>query len=153
MKPNGLVGLAMLAIGVVLLGWAGRTILTRSPSSSWPSAAGQAMTASVGERSSSGRPAFVPEVEYAFEVAGSRYLGDTIRPDGQLAPSADRAATLLVAQSYFEQPNLRVYYDPKDPRNNCLEPGAPVDWILIGAAVFLGLVSTLGGISLLRRSS
>jgi hypothetical protein len=115
----------------------------------WPTAAGSLDSAEVVTHRSSGttskghsttRVSYEPVVRYAYAVDGKEYKGRNI---GLTAISGGKGAAEKRVGNLKSEKMLKVYYDPKDPKESYLDPRADGSfWLLfIGAAlIVLGIV-------------
>ena len=113
----------------------------------WPSVEGQLLRAQVGGNGAHG---FHADVSYRYEVNGQIYNGQRVRTsDGEykIRDGAKQAIRGLIAGQ-----RITVYYDPHDPSESVLEPGAGYqEYTLLGVPVIL-LVMGAGLLIRLRRT-
>ena len=91
-------------------------------------------------------------VGYLFEIDGVPYSGDRVRLNDQFVYPDMVSAMSYLETSYPVREPVRIYYDPADPSQNCLEPFAtnrPVGWLILGGSIFTIAVFTCCGLVLL----
>ena len=119
--------------GVTIWGW---TILSRSKKTAqWPSVEG------VIEQSqpSSGADDLLPHIVYSYAVSGRSYRSTVEFPSGT-NPTEILAASYV--KKYPAGAKIRIYYNPLQPDQATLEPGAARDdWLIF----VLGLAATIIG--------
>ena len=141
-------GLGLLlasAVGVVLKG---RAVAAARETAAWPSVRGVVTRAGIVETAPGGR--YLPDVTYAYAIAGREYVGDRVRVSARR--SLTRRAAERAAGEFAAGEPVRVYYDPEDPRRSVLRPGAEPDQYALLAALFAagGLGAAL--LAVLRRN-
>jgi hypothetical protein len=120
----------------------------------WPTAAGSLDSAEVVTRRSSGttskghsttRVSYEPVVRYSYSVDGKEYKGRNI---GMTTVSGGKGAAEKRVGNLKSEKGLKVYYDPKDPKESYLDPKADGSvWLFfVGAAlIVLGIVVVYNG--------
>ena len=88
-----------------------------------------------------------PIVNYSYKVNGKDFVGDTVSSIAVTYNWPGPAERLC--DKYRNNPNVKVYYDPKDPAKSILEPGGnlKVSYFMITVGVLLvccALISILG---------
>lgn len=109
----------------------------------WPTAQGQ-MTSITMSKFGFPRPAFVPLAEYTFKANGHEQKGKRI--GYRLIASRDEKEIEQVVTKYPAGSKVRVTYNPADPSDSSLEPGAAgtkvftsdVIWLLCGGIFCTG---------------
>lgn len=79
-----------------------------------------------------------PVVKYSYSVDGQTHESEQIAIVGETFNTRDEART--EADQYPEGSELTVYYDPANPADAVLKPGADITsgvWILFGGLLFL----------------
>ena len=89
-----------------------------------------------------------PKLEYAYNVDGEHYLGETIFLDtAHHNPNSKKARSIAfnIAEAQKENKALSVYYDPTNPKRAALDISMPRKLTLILAiiAFFIGLHGTI----------
>ncbi|MGI5860753.1 MAG: hypothetical protein ACOX6T_01710 [Myxococcales bacterium] len=115
-KAARVLGVFLIVLGALMLSWAPYSVFFQRQSLDWPSAPGRVTKASVvtkairagGSQKVGLRPRYYPVIEYAFEVDGREYVGDTISFVGESPASKDRKATQRFVQSFVDQTPLLV---------------------------------------------
>ena len=128
---------AFAGTGLVIFG--GSEVHRVSKTKSWPAADGVLDICQVQDVSGSRRgPSFRLRIAYHFEVAGKPFHGDRLTPLG--APhESERDATKRALTHPPGRP-CRVFYNPADPKENCLEPGATGRawmWVCMGVVMLV----------------
>ena len=126
--------------GVTIWGW---TVISRAKKTAqWPSVEG------VIEQSqpSSSIDDLLPQISYSYAVSGRHYLHIMEFPSGT-NPTATLAATYV--KKYPAGAKIQIHYNPEQPEQATLEPGAARDdWLIF----VLGLTATIFGIVFLLFS-
>lgn len=122
----------LFVIGAGLLLYGANTLATAWRSSSWPTTEGIITYSSLRGHSASG-------LWYEYHVQGTRYLAAHYRVGGNATPFSSVAKA--ASERFPEGRAVKVYYNPNDPSEAVLEPGA---WY--GNFVFpvVGLIVLLG---------
>jgi hypothetical protein len=108
-------------------------------STKWPSSQGVVISSTVSFHSGSAkrRSYYTPDVSYRYMAGSIWYVGDTIC----FASIATHNKTDMgqIAGRYPVGREVTVYYNPADPQESVLEPGATFDsWTkVLGASIFL----------------
>ncbi|MBI1921193.1 MAG: DUF3592 domain-containing protein [Geobacter sp.] len=104
----------------------------------WPFSLGKVILSQAvfKTRKSGDTSCYVPEVNYTFTVEGREYTGDTISVRG--VGSRLKDVQQIIAK-YPVESQVIVFYNPKDPTDSLLEPGADASSALpfIVGVVFL----------------
>jgi hypothetical protein len=117
-------GVAMVIFGLVgalLIGIGWITHRRAQASQAWPMVLGRVMHAGVrvstgGESGTS----YYPDVHYAYDVGGRRYVNGRMVFGGHTASNSHNAAQRLAAR-YAAGSVVQVYYDPANPQDAVLE--------------------------------
>lgn len=149
---KGIGCLAVLCVIVALLtGYASWLRLAHARSTgAWIPAQGTIERSGVEETLSNGQTCFMPKLTYRFEVDGKICRGDRIRPTEQ--SSANRTAAEEAIAPYAVGGDVTIYYDPHDPANSVLRPGAEREDYLMLALPLLFLFFAYGFYQMLRRA-
>ena len=113
----------------------------------WPEAPGEILSSGVRSEtsSSSGSRAsttYHAAVEYRYEVGGRWLEGDRISYGAYGTGEHDRAAA--IAANYPVGARVTVYYQPEDPTESVLEPGAHgLPWFFLAMGLLFGVVGLL----------
>lgn len=83
-------------------------------------------------------------VEYRYEVDGESYTGDRYQVAQDLQASTAQEAERL-AQEYRDQPEIRVFVDPQNPRASVMEQGGAFyawmtcvfGWAMLVSAIYV----------------
>jgi hypothetical protein len=152
-KPRGrpvrtlIVGLVILAGGLLGLVPLGLEWSSADSSSGWPSAKGVVTSSSLSSTKHLGAGSsenWTVHVTYSFKVGGKSRIGSAIHKGG--FPSYDsKAEARAVLSRYGDGTAVTVFYDPADPSDAVLEPGvsAATSSLAVGA-LLVGLVVALG---------
>lgn len=108
-----------------------KTIGSANASSSWPQASAKVVASSVStSRHRRGRVRYNPKVEYTFQVNQQTYRGDRIAFGG--VSFSDEAEAQQVASHYARGTEHLIHYDPADPENCVIVPGASLGtWLML----------------------
>lgn len=152
--PPWLAGPLLIVAGIGMAVYGKATLGDAKASENWPSVTGQVIYTDVdrvhrmsGSSSSSGSEyRYVPEVQYEYQVEGARYEGDRIAFGSTRERSRFRAQD--VVDRYPIASDVNVHYDPSNPSNSVLEPGADLVLSIMpwGGLLFLlaGIATTIG---------
>ena len=151
----GLVGLAVIGLGLRRMGQAAR-------SRKWPTTPGSIRSSTIlsrlaptlpqadeDEEQAAARPPqtlYRPEVTYTYTVEGKTYTGTKLGGD-TVEVSSERHAREHAAR-YVPGAPVTVYYDPENPSHALLEPGVhSVSWLMPAVGVvFLIVTAALYGV-------
>lgn len=142
-------GLIFLIAGYLVAFKFGAPILENAKASEqWPKASGR-ITASHVEtsRDSENKNMYSAQVTYEYEVEGTTYTDDTVWFGGDYS-SSNRSDAQQTVSKYPAGQTVDVYYQPDDPANAVLEPGAKFTSYLvygIGWMILLVGILILGG--------
>jgi uncharacterized protein DUF3592 len=138
----GLVGGVMAIVGAIYFLFV-RFGECRSAEASvkWPSASGQ-ITASSVQKFGFLRKAFVPFVEYAFKANGHDQTGKRVAYR-MLATRDEKEAQAFISK-YPVGAQVKVAYDPVDPRDSVLERGPEGTKIVTSDVIWLFCVGVFG---------
>lgn len=121
-------------IGILLtIFWGIPTARNAMESKNWPSADGRITISDVSENydSDDGSITYTAKVAYNYSVNSLPYTGSTVA-FGDYGSSDPSHAGGIVSR-YPVEKNVKVYYDPGDPKTSVLEPGS-------GWSSFMGLI-------------
>jgi hypothetical protein len=135
----GIFGLVFLALGLYWLFPAFKLVQTALSSIRWPSVEGHVVSTAIhtehytdtefssDTRKNHGRRLdydyYRPIIRYTYQVGGAHYTSSQRAPgDPQQYPEIKQARDIL-KKFRADQP-IKVYYDPKDPKDAVLEPGS-----------------------------
>lgn len=143
-------------IGIGLLAWVPFAVYMNRASASWKVASGKITSATIDRRSIEGGQGgllakYFPAVEYTYEAGGRSHTGHVISFASGKVEFGDEASAQAYLRSFSNQRPLEVYVDPKDADRSCLIPGGDLDWTLLGAALFFGLLSIAAAWIVSRR--
>lgn len=105
-------------------------------SSDWPVASGEVLSSKVISSGKSGKP----EVKYTYTVNGRKYNGSQIFIGlGPMGGGIGISSPHEYVYKYPKGKQIKVYYDPKDPKQSVLEPGVNrvITLILLTGIFFL----------------
>lgn len=116
-------------------------LVTAWKSSDWAVASGQVLSSRIISSGKSGKP----EVEYTYTVNGETYEGNHILiGPGPMGGGFGIASPREYVYKYPEGKQIKVFYDPEDPRQSVLEPGVNrVIGLMLLMGVFFLLLGTL----------
>jgi hypothetical protein len=121
-------------LGGVLLLFGGCEVRRVAKTKSWPSVLGTLDVSKVQDVSDNrSGPSFRLRVAYHFEVGGQPFHGERVTPLGSPHGSEEEVAAMAASRP-AGQP-CPIFYDPQDPQQNCLEPGATGQawwWVWLG---------------------
>jgi hypothetical protein len=139
---EALMGAAIfIMIGLGLSYWGWTIVQDARASSQWPATEGTVTSSEVRDTSDAESDSYSPKVTYEYQVDEVRYENDTIS-FGQNAYGSRRKAEGIAA-GYPAGSHVTVYYEPGDPSNAVLEPGADAGSFIVLA---IGALFTLIGL-------
>jgi len=123
---------SLLAVGLIILGLL--TLRQTPRSRRWAKVEGKVITSNVNEFTGKGGRTYRPMVIYAYSVGAVRFMSSRIasRP----LASSDRSAAARFVEKYPVGKTVQVFYDPQDPEQAVLEPGANPWLPMIAGGVF-----------------
>ena len=89
----------------------------------WPRASGQVVSSSVYRDASEVSPRWDSEVLYQYKVGNQTFTSRRIR--FLMGPMYRHEEASQIAESYTVGRAVQIAYDPANPRESVLEPGAP----------------------------
>lgn len=113
--------LLFLAIGLAMLGFAGRAWWKSTQVAQWPSVEGDLLQRSLDENSNSDGSTWKVKVRYAYTVAGRRYEADRLA-FGYVG-SSGQASHQAIYDKLVRGDRVRVRYNPEDPAEAALAHG------------------------------
>lgn len=139
-----------VGIGLGIWGWG---VLTNARTSeAWPTVEGRVVRSEVDHSTDSeGGDSYLPQIDYTYTLDGMQYENDRVR-FGENSYSFRRQAEAEV-ERYPVGRRVDVYYEPGNPENSVLEPGATLGSYLgvcLGA-MFLGIGLVSAPLTLLPR--
>ncbi len=109
-----------VGIGLGIWGWG---VLTNARASeAWPTVEGRVVRSDIDEQFDEEGDSYVPQIDYEYTVDGLEYENDRVR-FGQNSYSSRRRAEEETGR-YPVGRRVEVYYEPGNPENSVLEPGA-----------------------------
>lgn len=139
----------LLGLGVSYYGY--RLIRRARASSEWPAARGQIESSAVDvekerERDSDGNvhydTKYVPRIVYRYQVEGTDYYGEQLSYGSTSSGNASWA--YRIRDQYPPGTEVSVYYDPGNPQEAVLQPGAKwTTYIVLGIGVLFALTGGL----------
>jgi hypothetical protein len=116
----------------------------------WKAVSGTVAKVGIETTWSSGQTQYLPRVTYRFEHEGTSHTGNRITPRDLTCGSRSKAEELITA--YSPNSEVTVYYNPEDPTQSVLQPGAEgTDYLLLGFPV-LFLLFAYGFLQMLMRA-
>lgn len=134
-----LISVAIGGLGISVWGW--RILQASKRVAQWPTVQGQIEVSAHG----SGHNDLLPDIRYRYDVAGQHYQSRFEFPSGtHPLPEFSRS----YVEKYPVGAGVTVYYNPQQPSDSTLEPGAQGDWMILA----LGILLTIGGVGALLIS-
>jgi len=132
------ISVGFIAIGVLAAAFQVVSLRRANASRRWASTQGVILACGLDISEGTDRTeTIVPNIRYEYEVGGRRYEGDTISfGRGYMAGQPQR-----LLKRYPVGQTVRVFYNPSDRVQSCLEPGAG-GWPLLGltgSIAFIGV--------------
>jgi hypothetical protein len=119
-----IIGPIFLVVGAVVAFYFGKPIVDNAKASlKWPTVEGRVTVSTVERKRSSDSTTYAANVGYDYEVDGEKRMGDTVWFGGNFSSSNSGLARETV-DKYPAGSQVRVYYNPEDPDQSVLEPGA-----------------------------
>jgi hypothetical protein len=128
-----LLGVVFAAIGIPCIFHAYTERETGKKSESWPTVNGQVTQSEIGYTTGNDRTNY-PKITYAYSVDGKPYESQRVR--FAAIGGRDAGETNSVLNKFPVGSTPAVYYDPEDPAQSVLEPGAcGRSWGLLAAGI------------------
>jgi hypothetical protein len=142
-------GLLFAVIGYFVAFTFGKPILDNAKASrDWPSVPGVITRSAVATKRSDGKTMYSFDVVYRYQVEGRELTCNSVFFGGNTS-SSNSSAAYKVTGRYPEGAEVDVYYEPENPANAVLEPGARwQSYIVFG----IGLVFLIVGVLVLGSS-
>jgi hypothetical protein len=149
-KGFGILALAFLAAGVVVLYFGVQIIRNGFASRNWPDTPGTIQSTAIQtktNRTSGGKSktSYTAKITYRYEVSGKSYSNSTIGFGKSQYSSSKKSKTEKYLGQYPQGKQVAVYFDPQNPGKAVLEAGFTAGAFLINAAgvffVAIGFVS------------
>ncbi len=144
---------ALLVAGVfILLGaglswWGWNIVQDARASSQWPTTEGTVTSSEVRDTSDAESDSYSPRVTYEYQVDDVSYQNNTIT-FGQNSYSSRRKAESIAA-GYPTGSRVTVYYEPGDPAQSVLEPGASAgSFIVLAIGLLFGLIGVVAAVAI-----
>ncbi|MEP3479596.1 MAG: DUF3592 domain-containing protein [Fuerstiella sp.] len=123
----GFLGIVFFLIGGGLILWIGLPTLNAAKASkAWPTVDGIVIESKVRTKKSNDRkdgPTYQAVVLYDYQVEGQEYSSDRIWFGGEISTS-NRSQMRNIVKEYKEGEATTVYFDPQNPEEAVLQPGA-----------------------------
>ncbi len=111
-----------LAGGIVICAWGIWTIVKAKKSADWPSVKGTLISSSIRSNiKTASSDSYEAKILYSYTVNGKTYTGKRVCYGDFGIRTRSRAEKIIA--HYPEGKNVRVFYDPDDPKEGILEPG------------------------------
>jgi hypothetical protein len=135
-----LLSLVFVAIGAMIIRYALGMAKKCTQSLSWPSIEGEIAHSAVLYQTNTANsdqegPTFKADVAYRYKIKGANYSSSKVSLLDIATSSTGRAQSIV--QRYPDKSKVRVYYNPSNPSEAVLEPGA---------ASGLGILYGVGGL-------
>jgi len=137
-------GLVLLAgIGLTVWGW--NTLQNARASTAWPTTEGVVISSEVTQSTDDeGSESYYPTVSYTYTINEIVHINNTIKFSDTSYNDLRKAQA--VTGNYSVGKNIVVYYDPENPENAVLEPGASGgSYIVLTFGVLLILIALANG--------
>jgi len=140
----------LLGLGVSYFGY--RLIRKARASAEWPAAQGKIESSTVDvererEEDSDGdihyETKYIPNIVYQYQVDGMDFMGDKISFGG--TSNSNQTWAYKMRDQYPEGSEVAVYYDPENPQDAVLQPGAKGSTYII---FVLGVVFAILGVGI-----
>lgn len=118
-------------------------------SAKWPEVAGTIVSSNISHHlGGKGTPYSSPDIAYSYQVGPTLYIGDNIAY-APLSSSNTRKVSQVTGR-YPVGRVVTVYYDPSNPQESVLEPGATTDsWTKVIAGIIFLIIAM--GIAIFRK--
>lgn len=147
-----IVGLIFLVVGYFVAFTFGKPILDNAKASNdWPKVVGKINRSSVVTSRSRDKTHYSFDVVYDYKVEGEGYTSSNVYFGGEVSSSSSSSA-YKVKNRYPKGSSVDVYYDPQEPSNAVLEPGAHWQSYIIyaGGWMFLLVGGLVAGSSIFK---
>jgi len=148
-----LIGLAILVIGLAAFGYLWRLGSRGAASANWPTAAGTVLDSRIDTRfrtgggDSANRELYLGLVRYRYSVNGHNYESVNRRFPNPGYGMSESEASAVIAR-YPVDSVVRVYYNPDNPAEACLETGE--HWTAWAGKAIALVIAAAGAMVLLR---
>ena len=137
--PLILISVALGGLGISIWGW--RILQASKRVAQWPTVPGRIEVSALSAADND----LLPDIRYRYQVDGQPYQSRFEFPSGtHPLPEFNRS----YVEKYPVGANVTVYYNPQQPTDSTLEPGAQGDWMILA----LGILLTIGGVGALLVS-
>ena len=141
-----------MCFGIVFLALGGYEFWEGEQTKNWPAATGRIIESGVDSRSRTSRPHgrasrrdtdYSVRIGYSYEVAGQKLEGQRLQYGNE---SHDKRASAKQQQSLYPAgKEVKVFYDPTNPKSSVLVKGSGTSWLAVGLG-FMALV--LGSVTM-----
>lgn len=130
-------------IGGLLALFGTRALRRAASARDWPSVDGEIIASYIHEsRGSKGKTMYRPVVRFSYDVQGKTYTSERVRFGGAVSTSWRSPADRMVG-AYPMGQHCRVFHDPMDHAEACLQPGAGwVHYLVAGIGYLLAFIGT-----------
>jgi len=143
------VGSVLAAVGFAVAFWLGKPVRDQAAASAaWPSTEGRITRSRLDRSHRGGSTSVTADIGYEYAVAGAAHEGFRVWIGDDYSSSPGREFRAAVGR-YPDGARVTVFYDPADPAESVLEPGAT--WS--GSIVFLVGLGVLAIGSLITLTS
>ncbi|QDU77337.1 hypothetical protein Pan97_44040 [Bremerella volcania] len=140
-----LAGALLAGVGLIGLVFPLNSASQGAESDVWPTVMGTVTVSQVESSGPKDDRSYYPEVKYQYDVEGKSYTSDRINFDLAGTRSSIRQEMTDVVDQYPAGADVKVFYDPSDPSQSCLEPG-----VKLGTGFLLGIACVgFGGLVIL----
>ena len=131
--------LALVGLGGIVISiWGWRVLRCSQQTKQWPTTAGVIEESKPGSEHDD----LLPHIVYRYETDGQALRSSFEFPSGT-HPMPEFVQAYL--KKYPVGVEVTVYYNPQQPQQSTLEPGAQGDWMIL----VLGIMMAVGGIAAL----
>ncbi len=127
---------AFIAVGLIITAYGWRTYQRGRSTRQWPSVSGEITEALLASEEND----LLPDIRFTYIVDSQRYEGRLRFPAGT-TPMPGFAHHQL--EKYPLGSQVTVYYNPRNPAESTLEPGAEDDWLVLATGIGVTLIGIL----------
>lgn len=135
-------GLVLGGGGSLIVPWAWRSMRMGVASRSWPTAPGEVQKSGIEELPGEDAVTYIPIIDYRYVVNGKGYVGRRVLFGGLAIPTRGNAQEVVDRYPVGQQ--VTVMYDPANPAESTLEPGASAGSVSFLATGIFCLVTGAG---------
>jgi Protein of unknown function (DUF3592) len=141
------VGLVFMAVGGFIFSPAYKELKNAQDSLNWPTTDGVVISSEIKESTNENSTTYSANARYKYSIGEKSYSSDQVS-FGQYSSSNPEYAQSIV-QRYLAGQKVKVHFNPTNPNNSVLEPGASwVSYMPLGISIAFFTTGAICAISL-----